>query len=285
MSSGQSHETTFPQVASEWLEIPFEKIRFIANDTDRVSVGGGSHSGRSMRLVTIALDQAVKALIHRGKAIAAYAMMALPEEITYAEGFFNGPKSQSLDLWQVAEVAEKLNSLPSDLRGIFESFGDITNRAGGYPYGSHVCEVEVDPDTGVVEIQRWTGVDDVGLAINPMVLHGQAHGAIAQGLGQALSEHCLYDSETGQLLAGSFMDYAIPRADVTPSMQTVLSEIPASSHPFGVRPGGEGGTTPALAVVISAIVDALKEYGVKHIEMPATPERVWQAIKDASGNT
>ena len=282
MSSGQSHETTFPQVASEWLEIPFEKIRFIANDTDRVTVGGGSHSGRSMRLVTIALDQAVKALIHRGKAIAAHAMMALPEEITYAEGLFNGPKSQSLDLWQVAEVAEKLNSLPSDLRGHFESFGDITNRAGGYPYGSHVCEVEVDPDTGVVEILRWTGVDDVGVAINPMVLHGQAHGAITQGLGQALSEHCLYDSETGQLLAGSFMDYAIPRADVTPPMQTVLSEIPASSHPFGVRPGGEGGTTPALAVVISAIVDALKEYGIKHIEMPATPERVWQAIKDAS---
>ena len=282
MSSGQSHETTFPQVASEWLGVPFDKIRFIANDTARVSVGGGSHSGRSMRLVTIALNQAIEALIARGKAIFAHITNLPDNEISYEEGSFVGPNGQSMDLWQVRDAAETLNSLPSNLKGHFEGIGDIVNRVGGYPYGSHVCEVEVDPETGVVEILKWTGVDDVGNAINPMVLHGQAHGAIAQGLGQALFEHCKYDDQTGQLLAGSFMDYAVPRADVTPPMRTLISEIPASSHPFGIRPGGEGGTTPALAVVISAIVNALRDYGIKHIEMPATPERVWQAIKHAS---
>ena len=154
------------------------------------------------------------------------------------------------------------------------------NRVGGYPYGSHVCEVEADPETGHVRIIAWTGVDDVGRAVNPLIVHGQAHGAIAQGLGQALLEQVVHDAE-GQLLTGSFMDYAIPRADTLPSMNVELSEIPASSHPHGIRPGGEGGTTPALGVVMNAIVHALSDYGVTHIEMPATPERVWRAIQAA----
>ena len=153
------------------------------------------------------------------------------------------------------------------------------------PYGSHVCEVEVDPETGHVQVVSWTGADDIGLAVNPMIVHGQAHGAIAQGLGQALLELIHYDPETGQLLSGSYMDYAMPRADNTPPMDMELIEIPASSHPYGMRPGGEGGTTPALGLVINAIVDALKEFGVQHIEMPATPERVWRAIQDAQNGT
>ena len=157
--------------------------------------------------------------------------------------------------------------------------GDITNRAGGYPYGAHVCEVEVDPDTGQVTIVAWTGVDDVGLAVNPLILHGQAHGAIMQGVGQALLEEIHYDPDSAQLLTGSFMDYAMPRADTMPSIKTVIMEVPASSHPHGIRPGGEGGTTPALGLLINAIVDALSDFGVKHIEMPATPQRVWQAIE------
>ena len=282
-SSGQGHETSFAQVASEWLDVPFDRIRFIANDTDRVSVGGGSHSGRSMRLVTIALRDAVDALVARGKAIAAHMLQAPADAIDYADGRFTGPGGASVDLWQAGAAAETLNSLPDDLAGPLMGVGDIVNRAGGYPYGTHVCEVEVDPETGHVRLLTWTGVDDVGLAINPLILHGQAHGAAAQGLGQALIEAIHYETGSAQLLTGSYMDYAMPRADMTPPFDMRITEIPASSHPIGVRPGGEGGTTPALALVVNAICDALKADGVRHVEMPATPERVWRAIQAAKG--
>ncbi|MBV9829537.1 MAG: xanthine dehydrogenase family protein molybdopterin-binding subunit, partial [Alphaproteobacteria bacterium] len=144
---------------------------------------------------------------------------------------------------------------------------------------TQVCEVEVDPETGAVEIVGYAAVDDVGRAVNPMILHGQTHGGIAQGVGQALLEDCHYDPETGQMLAASFMDYAMPRASLFPHMNTALSEVPSPTNRLGVRSGGEGGCTPALGVVINAIVDALSEFGVRHIEMPATPERVWRTIR------
>ncbi|OLE39480.1 MAG: hypothetical protein AUG00_01990 [Candidatus Rokubacteria bacterium 13_1_20CM_2_70_7] len=150
-----------------------------------------------------------------------------------------------------------------------------------YPYGCAVGEVEVDPETGVVEIVRYTSVDDVGRAVNPLILEGQAHGGIAAGVGQALWEHCVYDATTGQMQSATFMDYAIPRADMLPSFTTEISEVPSTSNPLGLRGGGEGGTTPALGAVVNAIVDALAELGVEHIEMPATPERVWRAIHGA----
>ncbi len=281
MSSGQGHETSFPQLISEWLQIPFEKVRFVANDTDRVSVGGGSHSGRSMRLVSIAAGEAVEELLAKGKSIASHVLQAAETEIAFAEGVFSAPGGGSIDLSEVASASVTMESLPAALRGGLEGIGDITNRAGGYPYGAHICEVEVDPDTGHVDIVSWTAVDDVGLAVNPLILHGQAHGAVAQGLGQALLEAIQYDPDSAQLLTGSFMDYAMPRADTTPPIDAFITEVPASSHPHGIRPGGEGGTTPALGVVINAIVDALSEFGVSHIEMPATPQRVWQAIEAA----
>ncbi|MBT5894644.1 MAG: xanthine dehydrogenase family protein molybdopterin-binding subunit [Rhodospirillaceae bacterium] len=281
MSSGQGHETSFPQLLCDWLQIPFDKVRFIANDTDRVSVGGGSHSGRSMRLVSIALGEAVEELLSKGRVIAAHVLQTPEDDVTYQHGAFAAPGGASVDLWGAAKAAATLVSLPRELRGGLESAGDITNRAGGYPYGAHVCEVEVDPDTGQVKIVAWTGVDDVGLAVNPLILHGQAHGAVMQGVGQALLEEIFYDPATGQLLTGSFMDYAMPRADTMPMIKTAIMEIPASSHPHGIRPGGEGGTTPALGLLINAIVDALSEFGVKHVDMPATPQRVWQAIKTA----
>jgi carbon-monoxide dehydrogenase large subunit len=145
-----------------------------------------------------------------------------------------------------------------------------------------VCEVEVDPETGEVEIVRHVAVDDVGRAINPLILHGQTHGGIAQGVGQALLENSYYEPQSGQLLAASFMDYAMPRADTLPFLATALSEVPAPTNRLGVRSGGEGGTTPALAAVINAIVDALAELGVRHIEMPATPERIWRTIRAAT---
>ena len=222
-----------------------------------------------MRLVSIAVGEAVDDLIAKGKAIAARTLQTPEDEIIYLDGAFHAPGGASLSLQDA--------SAESGLEGV----GDITNRAGGYPYGAHVCEVEVDPETGHVDILAWTAVDDVGLAVNPLILHGQAHGAVTQGVGQALLESICYDPDSAQLLTGSFMDYAMPRADTTPPIKTLITEIPASSHPHGVRPGGEGGTTPALGLLINAIVDALSEFGVKHIEMPASPQRVWRAIQSA----
>jgi carbon-monoxide dehydrogenase large subunit len=281
MSSGQSHETTFPQLVCAWLQIPIERVRFVANDSELISVGGGSHSGRSMRLVSIAVDEAVTALLAKGRAIAAHVLQADAAVITFADGAFTVPGGASIDIWTAAQASSELDSLSPELRGGLTGVGDITNQVGGFPYGAHVCEVEVDPDTGQVEIVAWAGVDDVGLAVNPLVLHGQAHGAVMQGVGQALLEEIRYDPESAQLLSGSFMDYAMPRADTLPAIKTIITEVPASSHPFGIRPGGEGGTTPALGLVINAVVDALRGHGVRHIEMPATPERVWRAIQSA----
>ncbi len=271
MSSGQGHETSFPQLAADWLGVPFERIRYVCNDTDRVSVGGGSHSGRSMRLASIAIDKAVAALVERGKAIATRALQAAPDDIAMREGAFHAAGGASLGLAEAAALAG----------GPLEGIGDITDRSGGYPYGAHVCEVEVDPETGHAHVAAWTALDDVGLAVNPLILHGQAQGAVAQGLGQALMEAVRYTPEDGQLLTGSFMDYAMPRADTVPPIHTLITEVPASSHPFGIRPGGEGGTTPALGLIVNAVCHALGDLGVRHIEMPLAPERVWRAIRDA----
>ena len=171
--------------------------------------------------------------------------------------------------------------LPAELRGPLAGISDQTLPIASFPYGTQICEVEVDAETGDVEIVGYAAVDDVGRAINPLILHGQTHGGIAQGVGQALLEDTHYDPASGQLLTASFMDYAMPRADNFPFLGTALSEVPSPTNRLGVRSGGEGGTTPALAAVINAIVDALAELGVRHIEMPATPERVWRAIQAA----
>ena len=294
MSSGQGHETSFAQLVSDWLGVPFERVRHVANDTDRVSMGGGSHSGRSMRLASIAIGEAVRSLVERGRAIAAFALQAAPEAIAWREGAFHAGSGAavrtesrsegvgaSISLADAAALAAGNENLPAPLRGPLEGVGDIVNEAGGFPYGTHVCEVEVDPETGEVRIAAWTGLDDVGLAVNPSILHGQAQGAIVQGVGQALMEAIRFAPEDGQLLTGSFLDYAMPRADTVPPLRTLLGEVPASSHPHGIRPGGEGGTTPAPGVVINAICHALKDLGVRHVEMPATSERVWRAIREA----
>lgn len=282
-SSGQGHETSFRQLICQWLQVPFDTIRYVANDSDLISVGGGSHSGRSMRLVSMALDEAVRELLDKARPVAAHVLQANAAELSYEDGVFRARSGASIDLWGVAQAAREMEGLPAQLRGELSGAGDVTNRAGGYPYGAHVCEVEVDPDTGVVEIVNWTGVDDVGLAVNPMILHGQAHGAVLQGLGQALMESIRID-DSGQVLTGSYMDYAMPRSTTLSALNTVIMEVPATSHPQGIRPGGEGGTTPAPAVLVNAVVDALGDYGVKSIEMPLTPERVWRAIRDSETN-
>ena len=282
LSSGQGHETSFAQLVTEWLGVDFDRVKLIQGDTDIVKFGGGSHSGRSMRLAGIIMGAASDEIIARGKRIAAHLLEAAESDIAFADGVFTiAGTDRSVGLFDVAAAAETNTDLPDDLKGPLAAESDQVIQTPAFPYGAHVCEVEVDVETGTVELVRYSAVDDVGRAINPMILHGQAHGAIVQGLGQAMFERAHYDAETGQLLSASFMDYTMPRADTMPSFDTEISEVPSTTNKLGIRAGGEGGTTPALAVLINAVVDALADLGVRHVEMPATPERVWQAIRDA----
>jgi carbon-monoxide dehydrogenase large subunit len=281
LSSGQGHETSFAQCVSEWLGVPFESVKLVQGDTDIVPVGGGSHSGRSMRMAGFVMGKAADTVILKSKRIAARILDAEPNAIEFKDGKFRTNGSpRSVDVFEIADAARTRNDLPDDLRAPLAAECDHTFTDGGYPYGCAVCEIEIDPDTGASEIARYCAIDDVGRAINPMILHGQTHGAIAQGVGQALWEQCVVDPQSGQVMTGSFMDYAMPRADILPSFKTDLMEVASPTNPLGVRAGGEGGTTPALAAVINAVVDALKDYGVTHMEMPATAERIWRAIQD-----
>ncbi len=285
ISNGQGHETSFAQLVTEFLGVPIDKVRIVTGDTEVVTVGGGTHSGRGMRLASIVIWNASRQIIERGTRIAARMLDCEPSGITFADGRFARLETQrSVTLFEAAAAAQTLSDLPPELHAPLSAFSDETVNVASFPYGAHVCEVEIDPELGTVEIVRYSAVDDVGRAVNPMIIHGQLHGGIAQGAGQALLEHCYYDPEGGQLLAGSFMDYAMPRADNFPFFATQFTEVPCTTHPLGMRPAGEGGTTPAPAVVVNAIVDALSEYGVKHVEMPATPERIWRAMRGASPN-
>ena len=282
MASGQGHETSFAQLVTEWLGVPFDSITYVAHDTDRVSAGGGSHSGRSMKLAATIIGQATDDIIDTGRKIASFLFEAGEADISFEDGRFRiAGTDRELGIFEVAAAAATSSDLPQALQGPLAAVSDQTLPIASFPYGTQICEVEIDAETGAVEIVGYSAVDDVGRAVNPMILHGQTHGGIAQGVGQALLEHSHYDRETGQLLAASFMDYAMPRADTFPTIKTALSEVPSPTNRLGARSGGEGGTTPALAAVINAIVDALAELGVRHIEMPATPERVWRAIRAA----
>ena len=281
LSSGQGHATSFAQLLVEWLGVDLASVRLITGDTDVTVVGGGAHSARALRLAAIVMAKASDQIVEKGTRIAAWMLEAAPADIAFSgRRFAVRGTDRSVDLFRVAAAAARADA-PPDCRGPLDGTSDETMPQPSFPYGAAVCEVEVDPETGVVDVVRYTTVDDCGRAVNPMILHGQTHGGIAQGVGQALWESCAYDAETGQLLSSTMMDYAMPRADMLPAFTTEISEVPSTSHPLGLRGGGEGGTTPALGAVVNAIVDALAELGVEHIEMPATSERVWQAIRDA----
>ena len=278
LSSGQGHETSFAQLIAEWFDVDLERVRLLTGDTDVASVGGGSHSGRSMRLGAVVMAKASDQIVERGRRLAAWLLEAAEPDIECSgRRFAVKGTDRTVDLFEVAAAGLRAD-VPAELGGPLAGAGDETMPVPSFPYGCAVCEVEVDPETGVVEIVRYTTVDDVGRAVNPLILHGQTHGGIAAGVGQALWELCPYDPATGQLQATTFMDYVIPRADVLPMFMTEISEVPSTTNPLGLRGGGEGGTTPALGAVVNAIVDALAELGVEHVEMPATPERVWRAI-------
>ncbi|HXP05376.1 MAG TPA: xanthine dehydrogenase family protein molybdopterin-binding subunit [Stellaceae bacterium] len=279
LSSGQGHETSYAQLLGDWLGIENQRIRLVTGDTDRNKFAAGSHSGRSIRLASITMHAASQQIIAKGLQIAAHLLEAAEADIGFADGRFTVKGTdRSVDLFAVAAAAETETRLPAELRGKLAGTGDVVSRISSFPHGWHIAEVEIDPETGAVELVRYTAIDDVGRAVNPMIIHGQTHGGIAQGMGQALMEHCVFDPESGQPLAGSFMDYAIPRAEDLPFFATDISEVPSTTHPLGFRGGGEGGITPSLGVIVNAVVDALAEFGVTHIEMPVTAEKVWRAM-------
>jgi carbon-monoxide dehydrogenase large subunit len=280
--SGQGHETSFAQVAADLLGLPVETVNIVIGDTDVVSAGGGSHSGRSMRHAATVMAKAQAELVAKGKKIAAALLDCAPDDVAFDDGRFASTKSnRTFNFLELAEAASHA-ALPAELQDGLTVRMDNEMHEPVFPNGAHVCEVEIDPDTGALALTRYAAVDDVGRCINPLIVHGQTHGGIAQGVGQALWEECVNDPDTGQPLAGSFMDYSMPRASALPSFKSEIVEVLSPTNPFGIKAGGEGGTTPALAVIVSAVVDALKPYGVRDISMPVTSEKIWRAIQEAT---
>jgi carbon-monoxide dehydrogenase large subunit len=279
--AGQGHETSFAQVIADLLVVPFDTVRIILGDTDVVRAGGGTHSGRSMRHAATVFSVAAAQLIAKGKRIAALILGTPPDNVTFADGRFAARgTNRSFDFFELADEMTR-HALPDDLAGGLAVVTDNEMHDPVFPNGCAACEVEVDPETGLVTITRYASVDDVGRCINPLIVDGQTHGAIAQGIGQAMWEQCAIDPGSGQPLCGSLMDYGMPRAHLLPSFTTEIVQVLSPTNPLGIKAGGEGGTTAAPAVIVSAIVDALSRFGVRHVEMPATPLRIWQTIQDA----
>jgi aerobic carbon-monoxide dehydrogenase large subunit len=279
--SGQGHETSFAQVLADLLGVPAEAIDIIIGDTDVVRTGGGSHSGRSMRHAATVFSKAAAELIAKGRRIAAAALATPVDRIAFTEGRFVSPDTnRNFDLFELAAEAARMN-FEGDLADGLAVVTDSEMHEPVFPNGCAVCEVEVDPDTGEVVITRYACVDDVGRCINPLIVHGQTHGAIAQGIGQAMWEHVHLDPASGQLLSGSLMDYGMPRAGLLPRFTTRIAEVLSPTNPLGIKAGGEGGTTAAPAVIVSAIIDALRDFGVRDVKMPATPYGIWKLIEEA----
>ena len=279
--SGQGHETSFAQVTADLLGVPFESVTTTLGDTDIVSAGGGTHSGRSMRHASTVLALASEDLITKGRALAAYCLGAELDSVLFEDGVFRAADRNTFLSWfDLASRAED-KGLPEHLRGGLKVRCDSEMHTPVFPNGACVCEIEIDPETGALDLVRYATVDDVGRCINPMIVHGQTHGGIAQGVGQALWEQCFIDPGSGQPTNGSFMDYGMPRFDNMPSFKTRIVEVLSPTNPFGVKAGGEGGTTPAPAVIMSAMEDALSEFGPCDIEMPATTLKIWSAIQKA----
>jgi len=281
-SHGQGHATTYAQLVSEWLGVPFENIRLVQGDTDAVSFGRGTYASRSAMLGSSALRSAADAIVEKGKLMAAHLLEASSKDIEFQAGKFTVVGTdRALPMSDVAKAFFR----PA---GPTTKFGTGLDASGSsavpptFPNGCHACELEIDPETGEIFVDRYAVVDDVGRVINPMICHGQIEGALAQGIGQALMENVAFDRESGQLLSASFMDYAMPRAsDLPPHYELDFIDVPAKTNPIGVKGVGEAGCVGAPPAVMNAVLDALRPLGVRHLDMPATPHRVWEAIRAA----
>ncbi len=285
-NQGQGHETSFRQIVNERLGLDPREVAYVDGDTEKVAYGFGTMGSRSMAIAGTALVIAADKIIAKGKKIAAHLMEAAEPDVEFDAGKFKvAGTDRVVTLKEVAKAAYEPDKLPKGLEpGLYES-GTFSPENHTFPNGCHVCEVEIDPETGVVAVVRYTVVDDVGTVINPLTLKGQIHGGVVQGLSQVLFERIEYDPESGQLLTGSFMDYCMPRADDVCSMEVGSNPVPTKLNPLGVKGAGEAGTVGALPAVMNAIMDALAQVGVKEFDMPATCDRVWRAIQDARGSS
>lgn len=279
---GQGHATPFAQVLSAQLGVPFESVKLVQGDSDIVHTGSGTGGSRSITATGQAIVESSRLVIEKGKRAAAHMLEASEADIEFADGAFTiAGTDRSID---IMELAKKLHDgkVPDGVPDSLDVDHTSEPVPSAFPNGCHVAEVEVDPDTGVVQIVRYSAVNDFGTVINPMLVAGQLHGGVVQGIGQALMEHVRYD-ESGQPITGSLMDYALPRAEDVPFMEVGDHPVPAKSNPLGTKGCGEAGCAGSLSTVVNAVLDALSEYGIKHIDMPLTPERVWRAIQDARG--
>jgi len=281
LSHGQGHETTYAQMVADWLGVPEDKIHLLQADTDEVAIGRGTYASRSMMIGGSALRAAADEVIERGKRFAAHFMETNAADIAFADGAFTiAGTDRSMPIEQVAQMSFIPVGLPSELGVGLQGAGAFSSDMPSFPNGCHICEVEIDPETGAVELNRYTVVDDCGTVINPLLAKGQIHGGVAQGAGQALYEDVVYDRDNGQLLTGTLMDYGIPRADTLPAIRIDFSPVPSTTNPLGAKGVGEGGTVASTPTVMNAILDALAPLGVTDVPMPATPERIWRAIHE-----
>ena len=283
-SHGQGHATVFAQLVHEFLGVPFESIRYVQGDTAQVQFGRGTYGARSAVVGGSSLKYAADAIIAKAKPMAAAMMEADTGDIEFKDGNFKvAGTDKAIPLTEVAKASFAPMG-PMTKFGIgLEGTGSYSPEPPSHPNGAHAVEVEIDPETGEVTVDRYVMVDDLGQVLNPMIVNGQQHGGVAQGIGQALFEHAVYDRDSAQLVTGSFMDYVMPRADMLPNFQIALEEVPCLTNPIGVKGIGESGTIGAPPVVINAIIDALKPLGIDRIDMPATPSRVWETIQKANG--
>ncbi|HEU5273877.1 MAG TPA: xanthine dehydrogenase family protein molybdopterin-binding subunit [Xanthobacteraceae bacterium] len=279
--SGQGHETSFAQVIADLLVVPVERVKIILGDTDIAKVGGGSHSGRSMRHAATVFSKAAAELVAKGRRIAAAVLGTSADMVSFEDGrFASRDTNRTFDFLELAQEAAS-HRLPDDLKDGLAVVTDNEMHEPVFPNGCAICEVEIDPATGEMALTRYASIDDVGRCINPLIVDGQTHGAIAQGVGQAVSEQFYVEPDTGQPLTGSLMDYSLPRADTLPSFRTEIAEVLSPTNPLGIKAGGEGGTTAAPACIVSGVLDALRPLGVTDIAMPATPYAIWRAIQEA----
>jgi carbon-monoxide dehydrogenase large subunit len=281
-NQGQGHETTFKQILHERLGLDPADVRYVDGDTDRVAFGMGSMGSRSTVIGGTALWMAADKVIAKGRRIAAKMLEAAEPDVTFAGGRFSVVGTdRAVALEDVARAAFSPAALPKGVEpGLYET-GTFSPPSDTWPNGCHVCEVEIDPETGGVALVGYVVADDVGTVINPLTLKGQIHGGVAQGAGQALMEEVVYDPDSGQLLSGSFMDYAMPRADTLPDLVIESHPVPTRLNPLGAKGAGEAGTVGALPAVMNAVLDALAPLGVTSLDMPASPSRVWSALHDA----
>jgi carbon-monoxide dehydrogenase large subunit len=277
---GQGHATPFAQVMADQLGVPFESVKLVQGDSDIVHTGNGTGGSRSITASGMAIVEASKLVIEKGKKAAAHLMEASESDIEFAKGRFTiAGTDRSVDIMELARRLRE-GKMPDGVPSSLDVDHTTKEVPSTFPNGCHVAEVEIDPDTGVVQIVRYTGVNDFGTIVNPMLVAGQLHGGVAQGIGQALMECVSYD-DSGQPITGSFMDYAMPRAEDIPMMAVGDHPVPAKSNPLGTKGCGEAGCAGSLSTIVNAVVDALSEFGIAHIDMPLTPERVWRAIRDA----